>query len=106
MIFRRFKRNTDSEAPVASTFDDSHDLDRDGVQARLQEIRQGIEALKQEGTRLFEEKMAGRLHDGQYNVSTTAISMRLQLLEKQEQTLLARIDDIQHNIAENALKAS
>jgi len=106
MVFRRFRRKTEGETSATSSHDDFSDLDRDGIQARLHEVRQEIEALNEEGTRLFKEKMAGRLHDGQYNVSTTSISMRVQYLGKVEQALLARIEEIQQNIAQNALKAS
>lgn len=106
MVLRRFKRKTESEVLVSSSSDRLGDLDRDGVQAKLQEIRNRIEELGQEGSRLFGEKMAGRLHDGQYNISTTVISMQVQHLEEQEQALLVRIEEIQRNIAQNALKAS
>jgi hypothetical protein len=106
MVFRRFRRKSEGEASETPSHDDIGDLDRDGIQARLREIRQEIEALKEEGPRLIKEKAAGRLHDTEYNVSTTAISMRVQNLRKIEQALLTRIEEIQQNIGQNALKSS
>ena len=75
----------------------------ESLQADLANVQERLAAYAAEATNLFQAKMAGNLHDGDYNVKVSAISQDEVRLRKKEQELLSAIGAKTSAMARTAL---
>jgi len=91
-----FKRKNSHEGPV-------NPEELPGLRAELTALQTRGEELKAEAAELYERKVRGGMHDGEYNISISAIGQEQSDLTERMKVVTRRIDAVVNETARRAL---